>query len=60
MHKDDSVEVIDLIFWYDHTQRQQWLYYVTASWVPCIYMHYVRAIISSAKRREVIGEWHEG
>ena len=32
---DDSVQGIDLLFWCGHFQRQHWVYYVTASRVPC-------------------------
>ena len=31
---DDSVHELIFTFWCGHFQRQQWVYHVTASWVP--------------------------
>ena len=34
LRMDDSFERILFLFWCGHLQRQQWVYYVTASWAP--------------------------
>ena len=41
MHVDDSVNELIYFMVCDHFQRQQWVYSVTASWVP-YYIHTTR------------------